>query len=226
MEREDVLINQLKESALLPLYYHDNAGICLSVAGALYDAGVACIEFTNRGAQAFENFKALVRLRNEKMKGLLLAVGTIKTGAEAQKFLDAGADFLISPVFDSSVCDVAYLNKTLWIPGCTTPTEIHVAQQAGCKLIKLFPGNLLGPGFVEAVMPLFSGIDYAVTGGVEATEANIGAWFRSGAKIVGMGSKLITKDILKNGDYEGLKKKTKDVISIIQKISSAHQANN
>ena len=221
MEREDQQIQQLNRIGLLPLYYHDDVNVCVSVATALYDAGANFIEFTNRGPKALENFKALVRLRDEKMKGLLLAVGTIKTGSEAQKFLDAGADFLISPVFDSSVCDTAYLNKTLWIPGCTTPTEIHVAQQAGCKMVKLFPGNMLGPGFVEAIMPLFSGIDFAVTGGVEATEENIGAWFRSGAKVVGMGSKLLTKDILKNGDYDGLKAKTGEVLSIIKKIRSA-----
>ena len=221
MEREDQLIQQLIRNGLLPLFYHDDVNVCVSVANPLYEAGVNCIEFTNRGPKAHENFKELVRLRDEKMKGLLLAVGTIKTGTEAQKFLDAGADFLISPVFDSSVCDTAYLNKTLWIPGCTTPTEIHVAQQAGCKMIKLFPGNMLGPGFVEAIMPLFSGIDFAVTGGVEATEENIGAWFRSGAKVVGMGSKLLTKDILKNGDYDGLKAKTGEVLSIIKKIRSA-----
>ena len=109
----------------------------------------------------------------------------------------------------------------MWIPGCTTPTEIHVAQQAGCKLIKLFPGNVLGPGFVEAIMPLFRGIDFTITGGVEATEENLRAWFNAGVKVVGMGSKLITKDILKNGDYEGLKAKTKEVLSIIKKIKSA-----
>lgn len=220
MEREDHLIQQVNEIGLLPLYYHDNAEVCLKIAGTLYDAGVKCIEFTNRGEHALENFRQLVKLRDEKMKGLLLAVGTIKTGTEAQKFIDAGADFLISPIFDSSVCDTAYLNKTMWIPGCTTPTEIHVARQAGCKLIKLFPGNLLGPGFVEAIMPLFRGVDFTITGGVEATEENLGAWFRSGVKVVGMGSKLITKDILKNGDYDGLKTKTKEVLSIISKIKS------
>ena len=220
MEREQQLIEDVKQIGLLPLYYHDNTEVCLNVASALHDAGVKCIEFTNRGEHALENFKQLVKLRNERMKGLLLAVGTIKTGTDAQKFIDAGADFLISPIFDTSVCDNAYLNKTLWIPGCTTPTEIHVAQQAGCKLIKLFPGNLLGPGFVEAIMPLFSGIDFTITGGVEATEENLGAWFRSGVKVVGMGSKLITKDILKNGDYETLKEKTKDVLSIIERIKS------
>ena len=220
MEREQQLIEEVKQIGLLPLYYHDNAETCLNVANTLYDAGVKCIEFTNRGEHALENFRHLVKLRDEKMKGLLLAVGTIKTGTDAQKFIDAGADFLISPIFDSSVCDTAYLNKTLWIPGCTTPTEIHVAQLAGCKLIKLFPGNVLGPGFVEAIMPLFSGIDFTITGGVEATEENLGAWFRSGVKVVGMGSKLITKDILKNGDYETLKIKTKQVISIINKIKA------
>jgi len=221
MEREQQLIEEVKQIGLLPLYYHDNAEVCLKVANTLYDADVKCIEFTNRGEHALENFKHLVKLRDEKMKGLLLAVGTIKTGTDAQKFIDAGADFLISPIFDSSVCDTAYLNKTLWIPGCTTPTEIHLAQQAGCKLIKLFPGNVLGPGFVEAIMPLFSGIDFTITGGVEATEENLGAWFKSGVKVVGMGSKLITKDILKNGDYDGLKTKTEEVLSIIRKIKSA-----
>ena len=220
MEREQELIYQVKQIGLLPLYYHDSAETCLTIANTLYDAGVKCIEFTNRGEHALENFKQLVRLRDEKMKGLLLAIGTIKTGTDAQKFIDAGADFLISPIFDSSVCDTAYLNKTLWMPGCTTPTEIHVAQQAGCKLIKLFPGNLLGPGFVEAIMPLFSGIDFVITGGVEATEENLGAWFKSGVKVVGMGSKLITKDILKNGDYDGLKTKTKEVLSIIKEIKA------
>jgi 2-dehydro-3-deoxyphosphogluconate aldolase/(4S)-4-hydroxy-2-oxoglutarate aldolase len=219
--REDQLIQQLNDIGLLPLYYHDDVNVCVPVAKALYEAGAKCIEFTNRGPKALENFKALVRLRDENVKDLLLAVGTIKTNAEAQKFLDAGADFLISPVFDAGVCDTAYLNKTLWIPGCTTPTEIHVAQQAGCKMIKLFPGNMLGPGFVEAIRPLFSGIDFAVTGGVEATEESLRSWFQSGAKVVGMGSKLITKDILKNGDYETLKTKTKEVLSIIKKIRSA-----
>src|SRR5688572_12787783 len=218
MEREEQLIQEVKEIGLLPLYYHDNPDVCLKVANTLFDAGVKCIEFTNRGEHAFANFKHLVKLRDEKMKGLLLAVGTIKTGTDAQKFIDAGADFLISPVFDSSVCDTAYLNKTMWIPGCTTPTEIHVAQQAGCKLIKLFPGNVLGPGFVEAIMPLFRGIDFTITGGVEADEDNLGAWFNAGVKVVGMGSRLTTKDIWRNGDYAGLKAKTKAVLSRIKKV--------
>ncbi|TAL43200.1 MAG: bifunctional 4-hydroxy-2-oxoglutarate aldolase/2-dehydro-3-deoxy-phosphogluconate aldolase, partial [Chitinophagaceae bacterium] len=119
MEREEQLIQDIKEIGFLPLYYHDKTEVCLSVANTLYEAGVKCIEFTNRGGNALKNFKELVKLRDKNMKGLLLAIGTVKTGEDAQKFIDAGADFLISPVFDSSVCDTAYINKTFWIPGCT-----------------------------------------------------------------------------------------------------------
>jgi 2-dehydro-3-deoxyphosphogluconate aldolase/(4S)-4-hydroxy-2-oxoglutarate aldolase len=104
-------------------------------------------------------FKKLQTLKST-LPGLLLGIGTIKTAEDAKNYIDAGADFLISPVFDASVAYIAYLNKILWIPGCMTPTEIHVAQSAGCNIIKLFPGNVLGAGFIEAIQPLFSGIHF------------------------------------------------------------------
>ena len=151
------------------------------------------------------------------MKDLLLAVGTIKTAEQARQFIDAGADFLISPFFDAAVCDEAYLQKIVWIPGCTTPTEIHVAEQAGCTMIKLFPGNTMGPSFVEAIKPLFPGLDFVVTGGVDTTEENIKSWFKSGVCAVGMGSKLISKDVLEGGDFQKLEAVTKEVLQIIQK---------
>lgn len=221
MEREQQIILQIKAEGLLPLFYHDNSNTCIAVATALYQAGVRCIEFTNRGSQALQNFKQLVKQRDAEMKDLLLAIGTIKTADHAKQFIDAGADFLISPFFDHAVCDEAYMQKIFWIPGCMTPSEIHVAEQAGCAMIKLFPGNTLGPGFVEAILPLFPDLDFVVTGGVDTTEENIRAWFKAGVTGVGMGSKLISKAVLKQNDYDGLKTKTKEVISIIQKIKSA-----
>jgi 2-dehydro-3-deoxyphosphogluconate aldolase/(4S)-4-hydroxy-2-oxoglutarate aldolase len=220
MENESQMKERVKEIGLLPLFYHDDINICMSVSNALYAAGTECIEFTNRGPKALENFTQLVKLRDEKMRGLILAVGTIKTSKEAQQFIDAGADVLISPVFDKGVCDTAYLNKILWIPGCTTPTEIHVAQQSGCELIKLFPGNVLGPGFVEAIMPLFRGVDFTITGGVEPTAENIGAWFKAGVKVVGMGSKLITKKLIETKDYAMIESDTRKVLEIIRTIKS------
>jgi 2-dehydro-3-deoxyphosphogluconate aldolase/(4S)-4-hydroxy-2-oxoglutarate aldolase len=218
MEREQELIQKIKEAGFLPLFYHDDTDVCLAVAEALYNGGVRCIEFTNRGNNALANFKSLVTARNENMNDLLLAVGTIKTGNEAQQFIDAGADFLISPVFDSSVCDTAYLNKTLWIPGCTTPTEVHVAEKAGCRMIKLFPGNILGPGFVEAIQPLFRGLDFLVTGGVDTTKENIETWFKAGVAGVGLGSKLISQQLMQEKNYTSIESAARKLVEIIASI--------
>ncbi len=218
MERSQIIIQQIKQQGALPLFYHDDTEVCLAVTKALYEAGVRVIEFTNRGEKALENFKALVAAKDETMTDLLLAVGTIRTAEQATKFIDAGADFLISPVFDADVCDVAYINKVLWIPGCMTPTEIHVAENAGCKLVKLFPGNVLGPGFVSSIKELFPKMDFMPTGGVEVNKENIGEWFKAGVCAVGLGSKLISKTILEKRDYATITKLTKEALAIVQAI--------
>ena len=217
MEREAALINQIKNEGMLPLFYHDDVTVCENVLQALYNGGVRCVEFTNRGVNALPNFKHLVSLKTT-MPGLILGIGTIKTPQDATSFIEAGADFLISPCFDASVADVAYMHKVLWIPGCMTPTEIHVAQKSGATLVKLFPGNVLGPGFVEAIKTLFTGVDFLVTGGVEPTEQNIGAWFKSGVVGVGLGSKLITKDVLANKNYKQLEIQTTQLVQLIKKV--------
>ena len=223
MQREQEVIGKIKDAALLPLFYHDDEDVCRRLVSSLYDGGIRCIEFTNRGEHAAKNFQQLVKHRDADMKDLLLATGTIKTADHAKQFIEAGADFLISPFFDAAVCDEAYMQKIFWIPGCMTPNEIHIAEQAGCAMIKLFPGNLLGPGFVEAILPLFPDLDFIVTGGVDATEENIKAWFKAGAAGVGLGSKLISKDVLQKKDYAALQVKAKEVISIIQKIKTAQK---
>ena len=217
MEREAALINQIKNEGMLPLFYHDDVTVCENVLQALYNGGVRCVEFTNRGVHALPNFKHLVSLKST-MPGLILGIGTIKTPQDATAFIAAGADFLVSPCFDASVADVAYMHKVLWIPGCMTPTEIHVAQKSGATLIKLFPGNVLGPGFVEAIKSLFTGVDFLVTGGVEPTEQNIGAWFKAGVVGVGLGSKLVTKDVLANKNYKQLEIQTKELVQLIKKV--------
>ena len=216
METEQYSIAKIKEQGILPLFYHDDITVCIPITKALYDAGIRVIEFTNRGPKALENFSQLVLERNHSWPGLLLGIGTIKTASDASAFIDAGADLLISPVFDNSICDVAYLQKILWIPGCMTPGEIHEAAAAGCSLIKLFPGSLLGPGFIEAIRPVFAGLDFVVTGGVETDEANLRSWFTAGAAGVGLGSKLITKTLLEQEDYAALEKKTRNLLALVK----------
>lgn len=219
MEREQQLIQHITTGGLMPLFYHDDVAVCEDVVKALYAGGIRTIEFTNRGPKAFVNFKSIVALK-QTMPDLMLGIGTIKTAEDALLFIEAGADFLVSPIFDNGVADVAYMHKILWIPGCMTPTEIHVAQQAGCKLVKLFPGNVLGPGYIDAIKPLFSGIQYLVTGGVDATQENIGTWIKSGAAGVGLGSKLITKTILDSKNFAQLTIEAEKLIDIMKKIKN------
>jgi len=213
MHSSDSVKEHILNEKLIPLFYEDDLDICINVVEALYKGGVRTIEFTHRGPKALNNFKALVA-KKENLPGLMLGIGTIKNTNDAQAYIQAGADFLISPVFDSAVADIAYLHKILWIPGCMTPTEIHVAQQAGCGLVKLFPGNVLGPGFIEAIRPLFKEVSFLVTGGVDATEESITKWLKAGASGVGLGSKLITKEALQEKEFDKISIKIKELLSI------------
>jgi 2-dehydro-3-deoxyphosphogluconate aldolase / (4S)-4-hydroxy-2-oxoglutarate aldolase len=218
MMTEEQILALIQEQGMIPLFYHADKTTCIELTHALYAAGVRIIEFTNRGAAALENLKAMVAARNATMPDLVLAVGTIRTANEARTFIAAGVDFLISPVFDAEVCDVAYMEKMLWIPGCMTPTEVHTAENAGCRLVKLFPGNVLGPGFVSAIKELFPKMLFMPTGGVEATKENISSWFKAGVVAVGMGSKLVSKELMDTKNYTALETQTKETIAIIQSI--------
>jgi 2-dehydro-3-deoxyphosphogluconate aldolase/(4S)-4-hydroxy-2-oxoglutarate aldolase len=215
MMTEEQMKDYVKKVKLLPLFYHDDILVCKEIVKALYTAGIRCIEFTNRGPEALENFKLLLAYRNEHYPDLVLAIGTIQNQKEAQAFIEAGADFLISPFFDQSIADAAYLHKKLWIPGCMTSTEIHMAENAGCDLIKLFPGNVLGPGFVSAIKPLFPSLSFIVTGGVDTSKDNLTAWFKAGVVGVGMGSKLMSEEVLASKNYAALEATTAKALAII-----------
>lgn len=218
MKNETIIIQQLTSSGILPLFYHDNEQVCLQIIQSLYQAGLRCVEFTNRGVHALPIFAALCLERDRTMPGLLLGAGTIKTGKEATDFISAGADFLVSPFFDISVSEVALQNKIVWMPGCMTPREIHLAELAGCKYIKLFPGNILGFSFLESIKPLFPHLHFMVTGGIDTSdEIGIKNWFKTGIMAVGMGSTLISKKLLAEENYQGIIEQVKYAMTVVAK---------
>jgi 2-dehydro-3-deoxyphosphogluconate aldolase / (4S)-4-hydroxy-2-oxoglutarate aldolase len=218
MDRNETIKQVIRKQGLLPLFYHPDQEVCIEITRALFDVGIRVIEFTNRGEAALSNFRAIVKERNSSMKDLLLAVGTIRTSTEATSFIEAGADFLVSPVFDADVADIAYIQKILWIPGCMTPTEIHEAEKAGCTLIKLFPGNMLGPSFVSAIKELFPKLEFIPTGGVDTAKKNLEEWFSAGVCAVGMGSKLISKKQLEKKQYDKIATETKKLLKTLRSI--------
>lgn len=215
MENKGSVLNAILNQGMLPLFYHESAKVSLEVIRALYKAGVRVIEYTNRGEAALQNFTQLKSALAEELPNLQLGMGTIKTVAEAEAFVEAGADFIVSPIVNPRVAEIAAKAGMLWIPGCMTPTEIALAQENNAALIKIFPANILGPEFMSSIRELFPGQLFVPTGGVELNKENISAWFKSGVCAVGMGSKLISKSVLEHEQYEELYTQTVAALALV-----------
>lgn len=218
MKNQQDILGQIQQQKMLPLWFHKDATVSINILKALYAAGIKAVEYTNRGAEAVENFKALRKVVNESMPGMLLGIGTVKTIEDAQTFISAGADFIISPVVYPPVAKVVQDAGLLWIPGCLTPTEVFTAEMNGAKMVKIFPGSVVGPSYIAAIKELFPGLLFMPTGGVDTTAENIKEWFDAGVVAVGMGSKLISKAVLQNQEYDKLTQQTKGVLEILNNI--------
>ena len=220
-EKKDTIsaIEAIKAQKMLPLFYHDDREVSLKTLQALYSAGIRVIEYTNRGAQAFANFEFMKAKAMSEFPGLLLGIGTLKTPQDARSFIGIGADYIICPSFNPEVAKVTHEAGLQWIPGCMTTTEIANAEQAGAKLVKLFPGSLLGPGYVSAIRDIFPNLDFMPTGGVEAEEGNLKAWFKAGVCAVGMGSKLVSKELLEAKDYREIERRTREAMRLVKIVA-------
>ena len=218
MDKKNELLKLIPEQGILPLYFYKDAEVSLEVLRALYNAGIRAVEYTNRGETALKNFKKMREVCDAELKGMYLGIGTIKNEMMAQTFIDAGADYIICPGLIEEVASVADKNKMLWVPGCMTPTEIIHAEGMGAKMIKLFPGNILGPEFVSAIKALFPLLLFMPTGGVDLDRENIAGWFKAGVCAVGMGSKLISQQLLDQKDYKKIEEVTKEAMDIVKSV--------
>ncbi|HEY5370915.1 MAG TPA: bifunctional 4-hydroxy-2-oxoglutarate aldolase/2-dehydro-3-deoxy-phosphogluconate aldolase [Hanamia sp.] len=218
MNKKADLLRLIPEQGILPLYFYKDTEVSLQVLRALYNSGIRTVEYTNRGEAALQNFKKMRELCDTELKGMYLGIGTIKNGGIAQTFIDAGTDFIICPGLIEEVAEVSDKNNMLWVPGCMTPTEIIRAETLGAKMIKLFPGNILGPEFMSAIKALFPDLLFIPTGGVYLDKENIAGWFKAGVCAVGMGSKLISKQLLEEKNYAKIEEFTKEVLCIVKSV--------
>lgn len=189
---------------IVPVFYHGDSTVCQHVMQACYDGGVRVFEFTNRGEAAYANFVVLRALATAQMPDLLLGVGSVVYGQDAERFIAAGADFIVGPCFSQSVYEVCKAKAIPYIPGCGTVTEIFRAQELGCEVTKLFPGDVYGPKMIKGLMAPMPWSKVMVTGGVSPEKENLKSWFDAGAWCVGMGSKLFPKDVLESQDWTAI----------------------
>src|SRR5215213_8039754 len=218
MDKKTEILRLIPEQGVLPLFFYKDTEVSIEVLKALYSAGIRSVEYTNRGEAALNNFRKMRQVCDTELKGMYLGVGTIKNAKAAQDFIDAGADYIISPGLVEDVARIADANNMLWVPGCMTPTEIIKAEQLGAKMVKLFPGNILGPGFLSAIKELFPSLLFMPTGGVDVDKENLSGWFKAGVCAVGMGSKLISKPLMEAKDYAKIEALTKTVMATIQSV--------
>lgn len=218
MDKKQIIVNSIQKQRMLPLFFYENTEVSLDITWTLYKAGIRVLEYTNRGEAALKNFKALKVFQQQEMPDMHLGIGTIKSAEEAERFIDAGADFIVSPIINPDVARITEQINMLWIPGCMTPTEIYCAQQYEAAIIKVFPANILGPEFISSIKELFRGQLFIPTGGVEVEAENIQNWFKAGVCAVGMGSKMISKKVLEQKLYDQLYADTLKAINLVQSV--------
>jgi len=208
----------MKETGLVPLFYHPDIEVGKKVIKACYEGGARLLEFTARGDFAHEVFGELNKYVISELPGMIMGVGSVTDAAAASRFMALGANFIVTPVLREDIAIVCNRRKVLWSPGCGSLTEITKAEELGCEIVKLFPGGIYGPRFVKAIKGPQPWTNIMPTGGVSPTKDSLESWFGAGVTCVGMGSKLISKDTEGNFDYKGIEDLTKESIRVIQNL--------
>ncbi len=213
------VINKILETGIIPIFYHKDPNICRNVIKACYEGGIRVFEFTNRGDFAHEVFSDLNKWAEKELPDLIVGVGSVVDAGTASLYIQLGANFIVAPILNPDMAKVCNRRKILWSPGCGSASEISYAEELGAEIIKIFPGSSVGgPEFIKAMKGPCPWTSLMPTGGVEPTEENLNEWFEAGAVCVGMGSKLITKEILKNKDWKKLTKLTESALKIVREV--------
>lgn len=207
---------KMEETGLVPLFYHPDIEVMKQVVKACYNGGARLFEFTSRGALAHEVFTALIKYTATECPGMMIGVGSVTDAASASLYMQLGASFIVTPVFREDIAIVCNRRKVLWSPGCATLTEIARAEELGCEIVKLFPGDSYGSKFVKAVKGPCPWIKIMPTGGVSPTPESISEWFSAGVTCVGIGSQLINNEVVSGGNYIALEEKVAYALKLIK----------
>lgn len=215
------VITEMHNSGMIPLFYDPDIEISKNIVQACYQGGARLLEFTHRGDFAHEVFRELIRFANESLPGMIIGVGSVTDAASASYYLMNGANFIVTPVFREDIAIVCNRRKVLWSPGCGSLTEIAKAEEMGAEIVKLFPGNIYGPEFIKAIKGPQPWTSIMPTGGVTTEKENLKAWFDAGVSCVGLGSKLISKELVKNQDYDQISNTIKKTLALIQTLKQS-----
>lgn len=214
-----VVLAAMMEQGVIPVFYHPDIEVCKNVIQACADGGAKCIEFTNRGDFAWEVFKDVNKYFLKADPSVIMGVGSVVDAPTAALYIANGANFVVGPLLNAEVAKVCNRHCVPYSPGCGSASEVNYAQELGCEIVKVFPGSCVGgPDFVKNVRGPMPWTKLMPTGGVDPTEESLSKWFGAGIVAAGIGSKLITKELLAAKDYKGIEKRVAETVALIKKI--------
>lgn len=212
------VLTTMKKTGMVPVFYHADPEIAKQVLKACYEGGVRAFEFTNRGDFAQEVFGELVKFANKELPGMILGIGSVVDPATAALYIQLGANFVVGPLFNPEIAKVCNRRLIPYTPGCGSVSEVGFAQECGCDLCKVFPGDVLGTAFVKGLKAPLPWSQLMVTGGVKPTKENLEGWFKAGVMCVGMGSNLFPKEVIAAKEWSKITALCKDALDIIETI--------
>jgi 2-dehydro-3-deoxyphosphogluconate aldolase/(4S)-4-hydroxy-2-oxoglutarate aldolase len=213
------VLNAMMSQGIIPVFYHPDVQVCKDVIQACANGGAKCVEFTNRGDFAPLVFQEVARHFAKADPGVILGAGSIVDAPTAALYIAAAARFVVGPLINAEVARLCNRRKIPYSPGCGSASEISYAEELGCEIVKVFPGGSVGgPEFVRAVLGPCPWTRIMPTGGVDCTKESLGAWFAAGVACVGVGSNLISKDLLAAKNYAGIEAKVRDTVKLVNDI--------
>lgn len=192
-------VERMRALGVVAVVRMKDAGRAMQTVAAIHAGGVSAIEVTVTTPGALELIALVSR---ELGDAVLVGVGSVLDVETARRAVDAGARYVVSPVFDEEVVRAAHDLGVPAMPGAFTPTEVLRAHRAGADVVKVFPGEVLGPAFIKGVLAPMPFLRLMPTGGV--TPDNVGTWIKAGAVAVGVGSALMDPKMIAAGDFAGL----------------------
>ena len=210
------VLQKIASAPMVPVFYHKDAEVAKKVIKACYEGGVRAFEFTNRGDFAQEVFAECVKFAAKECPEMAMGVGSVVDAPTAAMYIQLGACFVVGPLFNPDIAVVCNRRLVPYCPGCMTVSEIGKAQELGCDLTKVFPGDVVGPNLVKGMLAPMPWSKIMVTGGVSPDEENLTKWFKAGVFCVGMGSKLFPKDRVEAQDWQYITEKCKECFEIIK----------
>ena len=217
------VLETMFSTGIIPVFYHSDIDVTKKVVRACYEGGISVFEFTNRGEFAQEVFGELSKFVAKECERMILGIGSVVDAPTAAAYMQLGANFIVGPLFNPDIAKAANRRLIPYVPGCGSVSEIGFAQEAGCDLCKIFPGDVLGAAFVKAIKAPMPWSMLMVTGGVKPEEANLKMWFDAGVNCVGMGSNLFPQEVIAAGEWEKITLLCKNVLVIASEAKQSRK---